>query len=91
MSNEIILHVKLFGCLRKYSPTGSLTLKALSGETVAQIKKRLLTVLTEMKPDFDDHEIIEVSALAHIQKVLTDDQEIVCSGELAVLPPVCGG
>lgn len=91
MNNEIILHIKLFGCLRKYDSNGSLTLKALSGETVAQIKKRLLTLLTEIHPDFDDHEIIEVSALAHAQKVLTDDQVIISSGELAILPPVCGG
>lgn len=91
MNNEIILQIKLFGCLRKYSTTEPLILKAITGETVLQIKKRLLTLLSEINSDFDDHEIIAVSALAHTQKILTDDQAILISGDLAVLPPVCGG
>lgn len=91
MNNEIILQIQLFGCLRKYNAAESLTLKAISGETVLQIKKRLLTLLAELNPDFNNHEIIDVSALAHTQKILADDQRILTSGDLAVLPPVCGG
>lgn len=91
MSNDIILHIKLYGCLRKYNVTESLTLNAVAGETVSQIKNRLITLLTNMTHDFNDNKLIEVSALAHSHMILSENQKIYSNGELAVLPPVCGG
>lgn len=91
MSNVITLNIKFFGCLRKYNIGESLSLNAIEGETILQIKKRLIDFLTEATPDFEDHDLISVSALSHAHKVLSEDSEIVTSGDIFVLPPVCGG
>lgn len=91
MSNAISLTIKFFGCLRKYNPSESLSLKAIEGETVLQVKQRLIALLTELIPDFDDHGLINVSAIAYAHEILADDSEILSSGDLFILPPVCGG
>lgn len=91
MSNAISLHIQFFGCLRKYNIGESLSLNVIEGETVRQIKERLISLLTELTPDFEDHDLIGVSALSHAHQILTEDSEILTSGDIFVLPPVCGG
>ena len=90
MSNPIQLSIKFFGCLRKYNDE-SLSVHAIAGETASQIRQRLLALLVTLIPDFADHEVIGLSALSHAHHILAEDSEIVTSGELFVLPPVCGG
>ena len=91
MSKKITLNVFLFGCLRKYSDNNPLILTINAGAMVHEIKKALLDLLVATKPDFNDHDIISVSALAYNQQILSDNTPVVASGDLAVLPPVCGG
>ena len=91
MSNAIRLNIKFFGCLGKYNLGESLSLNAMEGDTVLQIKEKLIALLTQFKPDFEDHDLIGVSALSHAHKILAEDSAIWTSGDIFILPPVCGG
>jgi molybdopterin converting factor small subunit len=91
VSNTISLNIKFFGCLGKYNIGESLSLNAIEGETVLQIKERLISLLNGFTPDFEDHDLISVSALSHAHQILTEDSKILASGDIFVLPPVCGG
>ncbi len=91
MSETIQLNIQLFGCLRQYNNNKSLVLTATSGETVTQIKQRLIARLTELQPEFKDVDVIGVSAIALKDNILHDDFKLLTSGDLFVLPPVCGG
>jgi molybdopterin converting factor small subunit len=91
VSNAIRLTIKFFGCLRKYNIGESLSLNAIEGDTVLQIKKKLISLLSELTPDFTDHELIGLSALSHTHNILAEDSAILTSGDIFVLPPVCGG
>lgn len=91
MPNPIVLEVSLFGCFRQYCNTATLTLSARAGDTIADIKKQLEAVLVETNSTFHDHALLQVSALAYNQEILPSDTPLFQSGEIALLPPVCGG
>lgn len=91
MSKKIHLNVKLFGCLSKYATVGPLILTATQGSSITVIKQKLIDSLTDLTANFQDHEVIRVSAIAHAESLLPSDFKFLSSGDIFVLPPVCGG
>jgi molybdopterin converting factor small subunit len=83
MAREI--DVRLFGGFRQYArPT--LTV-AVDGDTVAALRAALSAQL----PSDAARSLLVASAFATDERVLDDAEPLPGAGELAVLPPVCGG
>ncbi len=90
MEKTLQLNIKLFGAFRKYH-AGMLTLSVAEGASVRQVKDMIGKQLRQRIPTFQDDELIERSALATRHHVLGDCDLLSEAGDLAILPPVCGG
>ena len=90
MDKTLHLNIKLFGAFRKHH-AGMLTLSVVEGTSARQVKDLIGKQLRQLIPTFQDDELIEKSALATHQRVLGECDLLSESGDLAILPPVCGG
>lgn len=81
---NINLIIQLFGAFREYGKEVHLTLP--KGASCADVKHALVDALGN-----EARGLIEASALADEKKVLGQEEQIMDSGGLAILPPVCGG
>lgn len=83
--------VRLFGACRDLSTTNPLRLQVPTQATVTEVKKIIADQVGFSTPvSFDSTALIEKSALANSQRVLTG-QEVITDSEFSILPPVCGG
>ena len=58
---------------------------------IKDVKSALAGALRELNPGFNDTELLSKSVLANNQKIYQDDDVILESATIAILPPVCGG
>lgn len=82
--SEITLSIQLFGAFREYGDNVSVTLQ--TGAGIEDVKKALADKLGE-----NASTLIDDSALADEQHVLTGNAVFDKDARLAILPPVCGG
>lgn len=83
--------IQLFGGLRPYGNEGLLNIAAVPGDTVKDIKARVIETLTQTIPSFDGQELIEQSVLADEARIFSMDECMKPLALLSMLPPVCGG
>lgn len=84
----IEVRFRFFGAMREFG-TG-LDMEVPAGITVRELKDRLAKELGDTRAAFRPG-ILAQSAIGDERAVLADSDTIKQSGELAVLPPVCGG
>lgn len=90
MSSEIKLNIQLFGAFRKFHDKPiSLTIR--TNATASEAKRALGQELQNLNPAFTDFDLLEKSALADERRVLSPEDMLNTSANLAILPPVCGG
>ena len=90
MNAPIALSVRMFGAFKKYHPE-TLSLNLPVGSTAAEVKAAIATALRQSNPAFGNDDLIDKSVLADNQRILGNDERILASASLAILPPVCGG
>jgi molybdopterin converting factor small subunit len=86
---EIEVTIRLFGAFREYQP--ELRLELPPGTTIAGLKARIASALRERFPNFRHEALLADSAVGSPRAVLSPEWRLSESGELALLPPVCGG
>lgn len=84
----IEIRFRFFGAMRAFGD-GRL-LRVPAGSTVAQVKELLAQQLSAEFANFQNG-LLAQSAIGDARAVLGERDAIPLSGELAVLPPVCGG
>jgi molybdopterin converting factor small subunit len=82
-SQQMPLHVKMFGRYRDFVTDGHVTLEMPCGATVADLVSRL----HESIP----HTLPERPAIVVNHRQARDDQILVATDEVALIPPVAGG
>ena len=90
MTQQHRLSIQLFGAFRRFHE-GHIELDLPAEATAQAVKQALGLALQQINPDFKDIELLNKSALATAQRVLSDDEAIGAETGLAILPPVCGG
>lgn len=90
MKPQIRLSIKMYGAFRKYHPD-ILLLDLPVGGTSADVKSAISGALRSQNPQFNDDELINKSAIANNHRVFKEEDRIIESCSLAILPPVCGG
>ena len=90
MNSPRRLSIKLFGAFRRFYE-GPIEIDLPAEGTAKSVKQSLGLALQQINPDFKDLELLNKSALATVQRVLSDDEVIGAETGLAILPPVCGG
>ena len=78
--------IRLFGQLKKCVPSGALFLESTETKTVQEIKTLAERLLHERHADFS----LESVALGNAERIF-EETEVVPLGDIALLPPVCGG
>lgn len=87
--NEI--EIKLFGAFRKYVPVGKIKLQIDRQYTAIQLKEKIQETLLLQIPNYTEQSLVFESALATENEVLSEEAIVNGKGNLALLPPVCGG
>lgn len=84
--------VRLFGALREYGQDGAarFTLNVPDGITAGGLRELLAKELGSSMGDRAKGLVLD-SAIADERRILSDTDLIPSSGELSLLPPVCGG
>lgn len=83
--------IKFFGVLRKFGDELGFYETAIHANTsVEALKAQLKSELSQKFSKFDTA-LIDESALASESEVLMPESMIPTQGEIALLPPVCGG
>jgi molybdopterin synthase sulfur carrier subunit len=86
-----MLKIKFFGVLRKFGDErGYYETSTRENMSVDALKTQLKSELSQKFSKFDTA-LIDESALASESEVLTLQSLIPTQGEIALLPPVCGG
>ena len=89
-NDKLNISVQLFGAFRRVHPH-PVELCIERNTKIKAVKSALENALRELNPAFDDTELLNKSVLANNQKIYQDDDVIVESATIAILPPVCGG
>ena len=87
----IQLKIKLFGAFRKYGNGEAIPLELSEPISISELKNALSQKLQELHSGFDQSELLNESVFADDTAILMQDTVIEKSGEVSVLPPVCGG
>lgn len=82
--------LSLFGAFREFDPEATLSLQLPDGASVAQLRTALADYAQAHWPGFRPG-LLAVSVFANSQSVLRDAEPLPADGQMAVLPPVCGG
>lgn len=90
MQNTITVKIRMFGPLRKYSPSVQ-SLQLPGGISIAGVREQLISKLEQACQPFPDGPVIKKSAFATEVEVLREEHVLTRNTTLAVLPPVCGG
>lgn len=91
MTPKLTHNIFLFGGLRQFSKDNPITLTAIAGDKVDDIKNRWCLYCTQTIPGFDGEELIKTAVLANEERIFSGDEIIKPNQNLALLPPVCGG
>jgi molybdopterin converting factor small subunit len=84
--------VRLFGAFRKYVGNETHIVIELKNELpVSEVKKLITQVLRERNSSFNEEQLVADSALANEEFVFNAKDLVPPGGEIAILPPVCGG
>lgn len=84
------IELSLFGAFREFDPAATLSLHLPDGANVANLRAALLDHAQAHWPGFRPG-LLAVSVFANSQSVLRDGEPLPADGQMAVLPPVCGG
>ena len=90
-NNEQHCTVLLFGNLRNYLPSGRMDFRFPPGITVKELRKLLSMAIKEKNSAFPGERALSSAAIAVQDRVLSEEERVESRGEIAVLPPVCGG
>lgn len=85
------IEIKLFGAFRKYVPAGKIKLQLDRQCSALEFKEKIHQALRLQFPNYTEASLVFESALATNSEVLTEETMIDGHGNLALLPPVCGG
>ncbi|MEN9902350.1 MAG: hypothetical protein RL651_1014 [Pseudomonadota bacterium] len=88
--DKLNISVQLFGAFRRFHPQ-PVELSIEKNAKIKEVKSALEDALRKLNPEFNDEELLSKSVLANNQKIYQDDDVIVESVTIAILPPVCGG
>lgn len=91
MVSSMVITIRLFGALKKFSSDGMLLLDVPEPCSVQELRKLCDTALSAKYPDTFKSALIERSAFADAARVLGNNEQVIACGPLALLPPVCGG
>ena len=83
--------VKFFGAFRKYIPQGESDIDIGTDVNAKEFKRILLNYLETNVQGFVERTLVEESAIANEDRILTDTDMIDGRTLVAILPPVCGG
>ncbi|MEY4615441.1 MAG: hypothetical protein RJB66_401 [Pseudomonadota bacterium] len=84
--------VRLFGAFRKYVGNDTHIVIDHSSEiTVGEVKQLIGQALRKRNPQFEDDQLVLDSAIANDESIYSSHDLVVPGGEIAILPPVCGG
>lgn len=83
--------VNLFGAFRQYGDGENIELDLPANISLRQLRQAFIRRLLEIDPHFRQQELVFASAFADKNGVLNDEKITTILGELAILPPVCGG
>ena len=89
-NDKLNISVQLFGAFRRVHPQ-PVELCIERNTKIKAVKSALESALRELNPAFDDTALLSKSVLANNKKIYQDDDVIVESATIAILPPVCGG
>ena len=84
------VNVRFFGAFRSYIPTGE-SIVTLEHPMSTKEFKNLIQMHLEKQCGFTNTLLIEESAIANDQRVLTETDLIDGTSMICLLPPVCGG
>lgn len=84
------IELSLFGAFREFDPAATLSLQLPDGASVANLRAALLDYAQAHWPGFRPG-LLTVSVFANSHSVLRDGELLPADGQMAVLPPVCGG
>lgn len=85
------MKIKFFGVLRKFGDDrGFYETEVVASANVAALKQQLKIELKQKFSNFDPT-LIDESAFANQSEIMNANDLIPNQGELALLPPVCGG
>lgn len=91
MSGTLAIDIQLFGACRLFADDHSIRLEVPQDTRIADLRQILCTTLAARQPGFDQHKLVQISALADERSILRDDHVLKHNTSLAILPPVCGG
>jgi molybdopterin converting factor small subunit len=90
MNQQHRISIQLFGAFRRFHQ-GHIEINLPADSTAQSVKHALGEALQKINPEFRDIELLNKSALATTQRVLSDEEAIGSEKGFAILPPVCGG
>ncbi|MFN8370696.1 MAG: MoaD/ThiS family protein [Bacteriovoracaceae bacterium] len=85
------IKVRIFGAFRKYFEAPTLEITLEEQVTVSSFKQIFQKNLKALNCNFNEDKLVEESAIASEDEILTDNFIINQIMNLAILPPVCGG
>jgi len=83
--------VRLFGAFRQVGSEPVLELLLEPGARVEHAREALHGLLQRRYPGFKGADLVQQSAFADSERVLSDETPLSPESEIAILPPVCGG
>ncbi|RIL03465.1 MAG: hypothetical protein DCC75_12940 [Proteobacteria bacterium] len=87
----MVIEIRLFGVLKRFGENGMLVLEIPCSCSVSELRSRIKQALAVRFPAEFHTALVDRAALADEHQVLSEDQFITDSPNLALLPPVCGG
>lgn len=88
----VLVTVRLFGAFRDLPvPDGALRVALPRGATVAELREAIAGELARAVPERDATTLVRRSAIGNEREILAETARLETSGEVALLPPVCGG
>jgi molybdopterin synthase sulfur carrier subunit len=91
MQSGIKVEISLFGAFRKFDNGRPFVLIVPQSADLSTIRQELGAELANRYPEFNQHTLINESALADERAILREDYRVERDTRLAILPPVCGG
>lgn len=86
----MLREIRLFGALKRFGAAGVLSIEVKDSVLAGELRADVGKLLARNFPGESPFLLVGRSALVCDSRVLAQD-ELVAQGQLALLPPVCGG
>lgn len=87
----MLRNIRLFGALKRFGTEGLLSIEMKNSRTAGELRAEVGQLLELNFPGESPSLLVGRSALVCDSRVLAQDELVDAQGQLALLPPVCGG